>query len=961
MKEIKIEHLAYLLKQAKESNQPQPIFFLGAGASRSGNIPLAGEIIEHIVRDYSLSPFIKELPKETRTYAKLMDCLLPAQRDELLKRYVNEAKINVTHIYLAQLLKSGFVDYVLTVNFDNLMLRALALYNIFPATYDMAILKDLTTTTFKEKSVVYLHGQNHGLWLLNTLEELDKVKTIVPRIFDTIKNKRPWVFIGYSGEDPIFEHIKNLGRFDNGLYWVTYNDNNPNEKVQKFLSAPNTNAFFVKGYDSDSFMLKLNSELGLGQPSIVDKPFTALKGMLKEIVDIDDKEYFKGVKERLEISNRQVDDAIKQHELGKVESQKELKDNSEIDLLKKEIINLLITEIYQKDVISGIEVRAAGIHDENLQGLLSILYSSWGISIKNLSKTKEGKEADELYNQSFEKYIKAIELKPDNHEAYNNWGIALGDMAKTKEGKEADELYNQSFEKFQKAVELKPDDPEVYNNWGITLGDLAITKNWKEADELYNKSFEKYKKAAELKPDDPEVYINWGIASGDMAKTKEGKEADELYYQSFEKYKKAIELKPGDSEVYNNWGVALGDMAKTKDRKEADELYNKSFEKFQKAVELKPDYNQAYNNWGIALGDLAKTKEEKEANKLYYQSFEKYKKAIELKPDYNQAYNNWGIALGDMAKIKEGKEADELYYQSFEKYKKAIELKPDYNQAYNNWGATLGDLAKTKEGKEADELVNQSFEKYKKAIELKPRYNQAFNNWGIALSGLAKTKEGKEADELFNLSFEKYKKAIVLKPDDSEVYNNWGISLGDLAKTKEGKEADELFNLSFEKFQKAVELKPDNHEAYNNWGIAIGFMANIKEGIEADMLYYKSFEKYKKAVELKPDNHETYNNWGITIGDLAKTKEGKDADELYNQSFEKFQKAVELGGECYNLACWNALKGNNTKALFYLDLSLYKNEISVNFVQNDEDWKKLLQDIDFITILNKYQKQSAKT
>ena len=130
-----------------------------------------------------------------------MGCLQPYDRDELLKGYIDNAKINVTHIYLAQLLFNGYVDYVLTVNFDNLMLRALSLFNVFPSTYDMAILKDLTTTKFKEKSIVYLHGQHHGVWLLNTDEEMKKVSTTVPRIFDSIKNKRPWVFIGYSGKD----------------------------------------------------------------------------------------------------------------------------------------------------------------------------------------------------------------------------------------------------------------------------------------------------------------------------------------------------------------------------------------------------------------------------------------------------------------------------------------------------------------------------------------------------------------------------------------------------------------------------------------------------------------------------------------------------------------------------------------------------------------------------------------
>jgi len=493
MKEIKIEHLGYLLKQARDKNKPQPIFFLGAGASRSGKIPLAGEIIKKILEDYLDSPFIKDLPTEQRTYAKLMECLLPDQRDELLKKYIDEAKVNVTHIYLAQLISEGYVDYVLTVNFDNLMLRALALYNIFPATYDLAILKDFTTSTFKDKSVVYLHGQHHGLWLLNTREEMDKVRNTVPRTFDTIKNLRPWVFIGYSGEDPIFEHIKNLGRFDNGLYWVTYNDNNPNENIQKFLSDPNTNAFVIKGYDSDSFMLKLNSVLGLEQPVIVDKPFAALKNMLNEIVDIDEQDHFKGVKERLSISKNQVEEAIKQFEQGEIET-RDISENK-IDVLKKEIINLLISEKYDEKVLLEIENKINENPDNEAESLLAELYYNWGANLGNLAKTKEGKEAEDLYHQSFDKYRKAIEIKHDFHEAYNNWGNNLGNLAKTKEGKEAEDLYHQSFDKYRKAIEfggscynlaclfaIRKNEVQALLFLALSLSKKEITANFVEAD-----------------------------------------------------------------------------------------------------------------------------------------------------------------------------------------------------------------------------------------------------------------------------------------------------------------------------------------------------------------------------------------------------------------------------------------------------------------------------------------------
>jgi tetratricopeptide (TPR) repeat protein len=59
-----------------------------------------------------------------------------------------------------------------------------------------------------------------------------------------------------------------------------------------------------------------------------------------------------------------------------------------------------------------------------------------------------------LYQQAFEKYKEAIAIKPDNHESFHNWGTFLGYLAKTKEGKEAEELYQQAFDKFERSVEF---------------------------------------------------------------------------------------------------------------------------------------------------------------------------------------------------------------------------------------------------------------------------------------------------------------------------------------------------------------------------------------------------------------------------------------------------------------------------------------------------------------------------
>src|ERR1700733_5229018 len=212
-----IDSVAYLISEARKNNQPKPIVFLGAGASISAGIPGSRQIIEDILKKFSKKPEIKKIEDADKDYYNLMGCLNTEERHNLLRGYITDdkVKINVSHIYLAQMVKEDYVDYVLTVNFDDLFLKACALFNFIPPVYDISILKDYTTTTLTEGSITYLHGQHHGFWLLNTGEELNKVTQYIPTILDRICNKRTWIIVGYSGEDPIFDQISRLGHFTN--------------------------------------------------------------------------------------------------------------------------------------------------------------------------------------------------------------------------------------------------------------------------------------------------------------------------------------------------------------------------------------------------------------------------------------------------------------------------------------------------------------------------------------------------------------------------------------------------------------------------------------------------------------------------------------------------------------------------------------------------------------------------
>ena len=86
----------------------------------------------------------------------------------------------------------------------------------------------------------------------------------------------------------------------------------------------------------------------------------------------------------------------------------------------------------------------------------------------------------------------------------------------------------------------------------------------------------------------------------------------------------------------------------------------------------------------------------------------------------------------------------------------------------------------------------------------------------------------------------------------------------------------------------------------------------------------------------------------------------KNDEALYRQSFEKLHKAVELGGSPYSLASAYAWKKEKNNALKYLENSLIKKEIAVEFVKEDEDWEAYKNDIEFIGLLDKYRISNKK-
>lgn len=205
-------------------------------------------------------------------------------------------------------------------------------------------------------------------------------------------------------------------------------------------------------------------------------------------------------------------------------------------------------------------------------------------------------------------------------------------------------------------------------------------------------------------------------------------------------------------------------------------------------------------------------------------------------------------------------------------------------------------------------------------------------------------------------AIEEYKAATELKPEYSEAYNNWGNALVELAKTKSGNKAEKLYKEAFEKYKLATKYKMDFHEAYYSWGLALCLLAETKSGTEAEELYKEACKKYDEAITYKQDYHEAYYSWGLALMVLAEIKSGNEAEELHKEAFKKYNLAFKYGGDAYNLACLYAIRNQKVEALKYLDIALSRKEITVDFVEQDEDWEELRNDPDFQHLLSRYKK-----
>ena len=641
-----IEEVVENLKMNKV-NKCKTAILLGAGVSVTAGIPTAKGIMNDIEKKYPNAAS----KCSNKTYQNYMQLLGPNQRRNLIANYVDNAKINLAHLYLGTLIKENYIDRVLTTNFDNLVIRSLGLFNIYPAIYDLVAAKTFIPEETAQLSLFYLLGQRNGYDMINTKSEMERLSkaTYYEDLFRDTAKLRGWIVVGYSGEnDPIFNRLAEIEVFKNKLFWIGYKEEEPKEHIlQSILTPEEKYGHYLKGYDADDFFLNLVRKLELPEPQILSTPFSHLKEEIENIGKFPVKE--KPLSQDGLISERKIEVTAKVKKWTNIAIEGFEKGRGFQDLrgAQKEIIN-----------------REKIIHQSQN---ISLDYRFGIINSQFIGEIKSSKSKEAINN-----IVHSI----------SDEGLVFAKRARTKEGKDADILFNKSIEKLNFALDIKPDDYEVINNLGTIYVEIAKKKKYSEVSD-FQIAFNYFDKSILIKPKYYKALYNWGTVLLYIAQKKEGKERINLLAQAISKFELIQKTRQKDPKILNNYAIILLELAKLKDGKEKETLAKQAIKK-SKTLHLIKKYksDKALLTWGIGLWELSKIRNVDEKEQLIKRAIDKIKKSLKLNNNNIEAINNLGLALLELAKMKKGKKKERLLRQAIDKFTLIENVFPE--QAYYN-------------------------------------------------------------------------------------------------------------------------------------------------------------------------------------------------------------------------------------------------------------------------------------
>ncbi|MCA0453430.1 MAG: SIR2 family protein [Chloroflexi bacterium] len=236
-----------ILRVASEVYSAPKVYalLLGSGISRSAGIPTGQQLMDDLIRRiaYLHKETINEQPAEwyerhynkKPTYGGVLQLLgrNQADRSNLLRPYFerqsdDEVEVKAptrAHHAIARLIKEGYIQVVVTTNFDRLLEQALEAQGISP--YVIRTPQDAANSVPLQNlpvTIIKLHGDYQDIGILNTAEELNAYDPDINKLLDKVLSEWGLIICGWSAESDTalqaaFSHAL---KSPYSTHWITY-------------------------------------------------------------------------------------------------------------------------------------------------------------------------------------------------------------------------------------------------------------------------------------------------------------------------------------------------------------------------------------------------------------------------------------------------------------------------------------------------------------------------------------------------------------------------------------------------------------------------------------------------------------------------------------------------------------------------------------------------------------------
>ena len=546
-------------------------FILGAGASLKSGIPTGGQLARrwleelHGRMDNAKQPFEEWIAGSAHgidglthgniaeNYSKIFVQRFAKDREAgyaALEEAMNEKRPSFGYSLLAHIMHETRHKVVVTTNFDNLVVDALAMLGHKPP---LVVAHESLTGFVRPQLRRPLVAKIHRDLFLDPKNDPRGTGEMESGWVAALKKLFQYftpIVIGYGGNDgSLMGFLKSLkeGEIANGMVWC-YRDNQPSVAVQEILKEHNGRQVKIPGFDE--FMMALALKL-------IDKFDVDIIAKRAEVMGQDHAKRCRDQAIDLRRSLDRGSEVEKQLGLDLSKSAASghgwwsvvMKANEESDPDKRQEIyeqgiNRFPTspELYERYANFLMEIRgnheAAGkMYEKALE-----LDPSNAITINNYAVFKEQSMRDP--DAARKLYEKAFEIGPDDPVRRQNYASLLEN--------EYGEI-DRAEEHYKKAIELDPED-------GATLESYALfIRQWRNNDDLVEQLL---KKAVELQPDNDSTLGHYAVFLG--AYRNNPKQALKLLH-------KAIKIAPKE-EVHRGTYVAFAERME-KDDNRAEKLF----------------------------------------------------------------------------------------------------------------------------------------------------------------------------------------------------------------------------------------------------------------------------------------------------------------------------------------------------------------------------------------------------